>query len=162
MQQIAPSRPGYNFSSADVARASISPEELGKIILQSAANDPTALLAALLKAQVPMNSKYRPVPYNFSAYSSQLVLAENPKRNYLMIQNVGSNDLMVIFEDGPATVQDFSADADSQQLLINQQTRALRVVAGGYFEPLVPPKNSITLFTLNGATNGVVIDGGQA
>lgn len=159
MQQIAPSRPGYRFSAADLDRASISPDELGRIILASAADDPTALLAALLKSQTPMNSKYRPAPFSFTTYKKQMVLSENPKRNWLIVQNVGSGDLLIVFEDGPASVQDFSVAADSQQQLINLQTRALRVVAGGYFEPLVPPKNAITLFTLNTATNGVVIEG---
>lgn len=162
MADIKPSKPGERFSSADVARARIPSATLGKMLLTltpGAVPDAGHLLAAILKGQVKSNGRYRTIPFNFPLYSKQMLVAENPLRNYLIIQNVGSNDLLVVFEDGPAVIQDFAADADSQQQLTNLQTRALRIVAGGYFEPLVPPVNPITLFTLNGVTNGVAIEG---
>lgn len=157
---IQPSNPGSSFSAADLVRASINPEALGRILTGTSTEaDTLQLLALLAKQQVKRNSRFRPNPFSFETYRKQLALSENPMRDYLLIQNVGSGDLMVLFEEGPVNVQDFSADADSQQELINSQTRALRIVAGGYYEPLVAPTNPITLFVLNTATNGVVVEG---
>jgi hypothetical protein len=48
-----------------------------------------------------------------------------------------------------------SATAAGQAQLTNQQTRAVRVVAGGYYEPLIAPTNQITIFTLNTATQAM-------
>lgn len=162
---LQPSRPGYNFSAADLVRANITPEELGRMIAlrqQSPENysyDAMQLLAALLKSQKPANALYKPSAFSFATYRKQMLFAENPNRNYLIIQNVGGGDLMVVFESGETNVADYSAAADQAQLT-GLQTRALRIVAGGYFEPLTPPKNPITIFTLNTATNGVAIEGG--
>ncbi len=153
------SRPGYDFSTADLSRASISPDTLGRMILQQGMQpDAGALLAAILKTQRKNNARFRTATYNFATYNRQLIFAENMNRSYLIIQNVGSGDLMLVFEDGPVNLEDDSA-VGSQGLLIGMQTRALRIVAGGYYEPLVPPVNSLTIFTLNGATNGVAIEG---
>jgi hypothetical protein len=164
MNMIPPSNPGYAFNIADVARAGVSMESLGRLILAEAARNPggqpslEALLAAILKTQARANCRYQPVAFDYTTFDYQQVLTENPLRSYLMVQNVGANDLLIVFESGPVTVQDFSA-ASAQDYLTNMQTRALRVVAGGYFEPLKPPTNPISLFTLNGATNGVLIEG---
>jgi hypothetical protein len=79
-------------------------------------------------------------------------------RSYLLIQNVGSGDLMVLFEGGPSSVQDMSSAAGQNELTV-KQTRAIRVVAGGNYEPLMPPSNAITIFTIGTATQGVCIEG---
>lgn len=157
---MEPSKPGYHLSTADLQRAYIGPDILGRIIQQAGQHpDTTALLAGILKSQRKNNARFRPAMFNFPAYNRQLLFTENPNRSYLIIQNVGAGDLIVLFEDGPVSIEDDSGSADAQQMLINAQTRGLRIVAGGYFEPLVPPVNSITIFTLNTETNGVAIEG---
>jgi len=160
MSDIKPSNPGYNFTTADLQRASFPPDLLGKMIVQAGKNpDAGALLAAILKSQRKQNANFRPASINFPIWSLQSLFSANPNRSYLIIQNTGNGDLMLIFEDGPASIQDNSGSTDAQQQLTNMQTRALRIVAGGYYEPLVPPTNSLTLFTLGVATNGVAIEG---
>jgi len=164
--QLRPSKPGYEFNVADLRRASIAPQEAGNIILAAqqsgaVASSPdgmAALLAAILKQQRPRNANYAPFPFNYDIWRQQQVLTQNENRGYLLIQNVGMGDLMIVFEEAPNTVQDFSAVTDQQTLVI-KQTRAVRLLAGGSYEPQIPPINSITLFTLNTATNGLVVEG---
>lgn len=154
-------------SAADLSRAVLPSDEVSRMILagnqQAVAGggsgfDPSVLLAAILKSQVKANSRYNVTGWQLDDFQQQMIFTENPLRNYLLVQNVGSGDLMIIFEDTGVEVQDFSTAA-SQQQLIDKQTRAVRIVAGGYFEPLVPPTNSITIFTLNTATVGIAIQG---
>ncbi len=170
MDTITPSRPGYAFSTADLARADVSPLEAARLIVanrEAAAQvagdggaDPELklILAAMLRAMKRANCRYQPFPFDFPIWTQQQVLTSNPLREYLMIQNVGNGDLLVVFEETSVTATDFSA-ASAQSQLTNKQTRALRIVSGGYFEPLTPPTNAISIFTLNAATNGIVIDG---
>lgn len=165
---LVPSQPGYQFTSADVAQANVSPEQAGQIILAATASpnavDPgssvgvAALLAAILKSQKRSNCKYQPFPFNYDIWTRQQILAQNQLRQYLLIQNVGSGDLLVVFEEASIEPVDFSALAD-QATLVVQQTRAIRIVAGGSYEPLTPPQNAVTVFTLNTATFGLVIEG---
>lgn len=162
---MRPSQPGYNFSAADLARASLQPDELSRIIFGVQGTDANGLpiealqlLAQIAKNNAIKNATYRPGAINFPAWHRQLLFTENPNRSYLIIQNVGSGDLMVVFEDGPASILNQSS-ADGQTFLTQLQTRALRIVAGGYYEPLIPPKNNIAIFTLGTATNGVAIEG---
>lgn len=161
---MQPSAPGYEFTAADLAGADIPRSLLSQLIAAPQSvpadqvPDPLQLLAAILKSQKRNSAIYRPIPFNFATFAQQMVLADNPNRSYLLIQVVGTGDLMAVFESGPNSVQDLSAAADQAQLTA-KQTRAIRIVAGGNFEPLVVPTNAITLFTLNAATNGVVIEG---
>lgn len=161
---MQPSPPGYDFTAADLASADIDRSLLARLIVApqtvpaAQVPDPLQLLAALLKTQKRNSAAFRPVPFNFATFARQMMLADNPNRSYLLIQNVGSGDVMVVFENGPVSVQDLSAAGDQSQLTA-QQTRAVRIVAGGYFEPLVVPINAVTLFTLNTATNGLIIEG---
>jgi len=164
--QLRPSIPGYDFNVADLRRASVSNETAGQIILAAqqsgaVASSPdgmAALLAAILKQQRPRNANYAPFPFNYDIWRQQQVLTQNENRGYLLIQNVGLGDLMVVFEEAPSIVQDFSGVTDQQTLVI-KQTRAIRIIAGGTYEPQIPPINSVTLFTLNTATNGLVVEG---
>ena len=164
---LKPSVPGYDFSAADLRRARITPEAAGRIILAGAApqaggasapDGTAALLAAIIKQQRPRNTEYRQFPFFYDIWRQQQILTENENRGYLLIQNVGSGDLMILFEVSTTEVVDFSALADQQTLVI-KQTRAVRLVAGGSYEPQIPPINTITLFTLNTATNGIVVEG---
>lgn len=154
--QLPPAAAGRDYSMADLLTADIPPEQLGQMILEQSTPDVLALLASILRNQKRNNGQYQPVPYSFSAYGQQRVLTQNPRRGYLMVQNVGSGDIYICFEDSSENVQDYSGDT---QTLIVKQVRSLRIVGGGYFEPLVAPTNAITLFTLNAAAYGVVIEG---
>lgn len=164
---MQPSRPGYNFSTADLEAYGISPREAARILVQATGGEPgslqaepgdliVALLAQLAKSQRRANAVFAPIPFSLATYTRQQMLSSNPRRSWLMIQNVGSNDLMVAFETAQLTPENLSGNTSE---LTNQQQRSLRIVAGGYFEPLVAPSNAITLFTLNGATNGVIVEG---
>lgn len=165
---LTPSPTGYEFNSADLAQAKISDADVSRIILGAtqsiapvspgSADGVAALLASILKTQKKNSCNYQPFPFDYAIFTKQQVLAKNPLRQYLLIQNVGSGDLLVVFEESGSTPEDFSAAAN-QQALINMQTRAIRIVAGGSYEPSTAPLNAITLFTLNTATNGLVIDG---
>lgn len=162
--QIQPSNPGYDFSSADLTRAGVSVMEAARVILAakqeqgSAFPDPAALLAAIFKDQRKQNAKFQPVAFSLDIWMLQQVLNENPLRSYLIVQNVGSADIMILHETSNTVPQDYSA-ASAQNELTIKQTRAIRVVSGGYYEPLVAPSNPISIFTLGAGTNGVVIEG---
>lgn len=167
--QLPPSSPGYLFSVSDVAQAKIPTDTLNRIIVNAVQNGApvapgsadgvAALLAAILKNAQPKNCDYQPFPFAYAIWNRQQVLAKNPDRAYLLIQNVGSGDLLCVFEETGIEVTDFSATPDTQQTLIVQQTRAIRIVAGGSYEPNIAPRSAVTLFTLNTATNGLVIEG---
>lgn len=157
------------FSYADLLNANISAQQAGQIILGATAtaeqHDPgsapgvAALLAAILKSQKKNNCDYRPYPFNLNIWQQQMVIAANPNREYLIIQNVGSGDLLIVFEVAGTEVTDFSASANDQQQLITKQTRAIRLVAGGSYEPATAPRNPVTIFTLNTATLGLIVEG---
>lgn len=163
LRQIAP-----NLNYADKAGAMLKPEEAGDIIASAKASPEmipansnagiAVLLAAIYKSQKKNNCHFQPIPFNLGIWQQQQILTQNPLREYLLIQNVGSGDILVVFEESNSTVTDFSAVADQQALVI-KQTRAIRIIAGGSYEPLTAPRNAITLFTLNTATNGVVLEG---
>lgn len=168
---IPPSPPGPSFASADVTQADIaaagdiSQAQAASIILQATnggqgvQNDQSgviALLAAILRNQKRNNANYTPMPFSFGAYIQQQLVGADPLRNYLLIQNVGSGDLMVLFETSSVNAQDFSS---ATAVLTTKQTRCVRIVAGGYYEPLVAPTNAISLFTLGTGTNGLFVAG---
>lgn len=167
--QLQPSAPGVDLAQADVARAEVTREQAAQIILQAGGGAGSqginadvggmmALLATLIKITKRNSARYMPFGFGLAAWARQQVLTENPLRSYLLVQNVGSGDLMVVMETGPIAVQDLSSAANQQQLT-NQQLRAVRVVAGGYFEPLTPPVNPVTIFTLGTGTTGLVVEG---
>ena len=171
---MQPSRPGYNFTVADLLNFDISPLEAAKIMVAASGGAPAnlsgdaaaglqvdpivALLAGILKSQKRSNAQYGPFAWQLTLWSQIQVLTQNAVRSYLLIQNVGSGDLMVLFEGGPSSVQDMSSAAGQNELTV-KQTRAIRVVAGGNYEPLMPPSNAITIFTIGVATQGVCIEG---
>ena len=166
-----PSPPGYLFSTADIARAGLSPLELARLIVKETEGQPAGgnltelenpivvLLAEIAKSQRRSNARFNSSAWQLAAYSRVQILASNPLRTYFMVQNVGSGDLLVIFESGSTTTEDLSTPAASVAQLTTQQTRAVRVVAGGNYEPLVAPTNEVTIFTLNTATQGIIIEG---
>ena len=164
-----PSLPGYQFSIADIGRYGLSPLELARIVARETAGNPgnldqipdpvTAILAEIAKSQRRSNARFNASGWQLATYARVQILATNPLRSYFVIQNVGSGDVMVVFESSSTKTEDLSGSAASQAQLTNQQTRAVRVVAGGYYEPLVAPTNEITIFTLNTATQGIIIEG---
>lgn len=161
-QQLQPSPFNYDFRSADLRGAQIRPDDVARIILQATQGggiDATALLAAILKSQKKSNSYYSPIPFGLSAYNAQQIDGLNPMRNFFLVQNVGSGDLMVVFQAGDPVITDYSADANSQNVLNLLQLQSVRIVAGGNFFPDTPPINPITIFTLGTATQGVVVVG---
>jgi hypothetical protein len=102
---LQPSPPGPDFSSADVARVAIGPEEAGRILLQyiqqGAQADPTALLAAMVKSQVRANCRY--IAYPFSLPSSpgiQQIIGENPIRAALVLNITQPVDVATARERG--------------------------------------------------------------
>lgn len=168
---VAPSKPGYNMAVADLARFDITPLEAARIMAGTtqgqsptganvaAAPDPViTLLAQLVKTQRRNNTVYGPLGWSLAAWAKLQIFTQNALRGYLIIQNVGSGDLLVLFEGGPVSAQDLSS-AGGQTQLTTEQTRAIRIVAGGYYEPQVAPSNPITIFTLGTASNGVAIEG---
>ena len=158
----------YNFTVADLQRFEITPTEAARMLVQQTGGqapnaetvlgaDPVvALLTQLVKSQRRANALYGPLGWSLAAWTKLQLFQTNPVRAYLLIQNVGSGDLLVLFEGGPTSPQDFSSNTDQ---LTTDQTRAVRVVAGGYYEPLVSPTNAVTIFTLGTATDGVAIEG---
>ena len=161
-----PSQPGYNFSTADLIRFNVSPLEAARILARtsegnpaSTLGDPTlALLAELVRSQRRFNAQYGPFGFQLAIWRRLQVLPQNPLRSYLLIQNTGSGDVMVLFEPGPASVVDLSGASGQAQLTVDQ-VRAVRIVGGGNYEPLVAPTNEITIFSIGTATNGVVVEG---
>ena len=163
-----PQQPGYELATADLLRVQVTPLEAARTIAQqtgnanvpvsSLDNPAIALLAQLVKSQRRANAHYGSFPWSLAAWSKLQVLTQNPLRSYLLIQNVGSGDLLVLVETGPANAQDLSSAGGQAQLTV-EQTRAIRIVAGGNYEPLVAPSDFITIFTLGTASNGVVIEG---
>ena len=120
-----------------------------------AASDPVvALLAQIALTQKRSNAKYAPLGFTLAAYTRYQILTENPLRTQLLIQNVGSGDLMVLFGTG-----DVSPSVIASAELLAQQAYSIRIVAGGSFEPYVSPTNPITIFTLATGTVGIVIEG---
>lgn len=163
MNQIAPSRPGYLFNVADLLDARIGQEQLGRIILEGRdSGDPSeqylAILAGILKNMDTRNCDGIIQGFSLPVWTQVQILGPNPNRNWLLLQNVGSGDLMVTYKTGNPNPQDFSA-ASAQAYLTQEQIRAVRVVAGGYFEPIKAPRQAITIFTLGTATQGVACEG---
>lgn len=157
---VVPSRPGYDFTAADLKAADYSPESLGRLILDIE-NGMTVegLLAAILKSQKKSNSKYTIIPFSLAVWQKQQLTGFDPIRNFLLIQVVGNGDLMTTFEAGNPAIEDFSATADSQNVLLNLQNQALGIVSGGSFFPDTVPINPITVFTTSVATQGVCLIG---
>lgn len=162
LPHIAPSQPGYDFTSADLRNAHIRPDEIARIIMQrtaAGAMDSMGLLAELLRRVKKANARYSPIPFGLAAFQIQMITGEDPLRSFLVIQNVGSGDMMVTFQPNNPVIQDFSADTDSQNILNQLQLQSVRIVAGGNFFPDTPPSNPITIFTLGTATQGIVMVG---
>lgn len=165
---MKPSPPGYNFSTADLLRFNVTPEEAARLLARETGggavpvnqleNPIPALLAELVRAQRRFNARYGNFAWSLAAWAKIQLLQQNPLRAYMLIQNVGSGDLMVLFESGPASAQDLSGASGQAQLTV-EQSRAVRIVAGGNYEPLVAPSTEVTIFTLGTATQGVVIEG---
>lgn len=162
VQRIPPSYPGYDFSAADLKNFTINQQEIARIIMQrttAGTMDGTGLLAAILRVCKKSNASYSPIPFGLDDYQSQQITGADPLRSFLCIQNVGSGDLMVVFQAGSPVIEDFSGSADSQNVLNLLQLQSFRIVAGGNFFPDTPPNNPITIFTLGTATQGVVMVG---
>ena len=163
-----PSQPGYNFTTADLQRFNITPEDAARLLARETQggavpvnqleNPITALLAEMVRAQRRFNARYGSFGWSLAAWAKLQLLQQNPLRAYMLIQNVGSGDLMVLFESGPASAADLSSTGGQAQLTV-EQTRAVRIVAGGNYEPLVAPSTEVTIFTLGTATQGVVVEG---
>lgn len=164
---MQPNNPGYDLASADLQRARISSEDLARIVVRATGGNPSnaagvpvasdpvvSLLAQIALTQKRSNAKYAPLGFTLAAYTRYQILTENPLRTQLLIQNVGSGDLMVLFGTGDVTPTVIASDQ-----LLAQQAYAIRIVAGGSFEPYVSPTNPITLFTLATGTLGVCIEG---
>lgn len=66
--------------------------------------------------------------------SSKPVLNQNDLRNYLVIQNNGATDVFINFGNKATTGN-------------------IRIIAGGNYEPLIAPTNSIYLVSNTGQTN---------
>ncbi len=120
--------------------------------------DVIRMLSALYQRAHPRSARYTPRPFNFATWIRQQVFAENPNRSYLIIQVIGNGDLFVVFEESAIQATSFAA-ATAQPSLTLLQGRAIQIVGGGSYEPIVAPTNAITIFTLNAATNGIVIEG---
>ncbi len=77
---------------------------------------------------------------NLSVQSNQIsdvtknILSANKNRVSLLIQNNGSTNVFVNFGN-PATIHD------------------IKIPAGGYYEPLIPPNNSVYLVSNTGNSN---------
>jgi hypothetical protein len=76
-----------------------------------------------------------------NAVSATAALPTNVKRRYLLIQNVGANDLYV-------STETFSNTAD-----------AIKIIPGGNYEPWLAIQNPIFLRTSTGTTNYVILEG---
>ena len=170
---MRPNQPGYNLATADLQRARISQDDLARIVVHATGGNPNnapgiasgagpnpmmALLAQIALTQRTANARFGPFTFSLAAWFRVQVLQENPNRKYFILQNVGSGDLMIVFESANVSPQDMSAAAGQSELTV-QQTRAIRIVAGGSYEPIVAPTNPISIFTLGTATNGIVIEG---
>lgn len=164
---MEPSQPGYNFTTADLAAFNIAPRDAAQLLVAATGgvtgnlgiapgDTVAALLAELVRSQRRFNALFAPSPFSLAAWTRQQILAENPLRSYLLIQNVGSGDVMVLFETASVQPEDLSGATNE---LTVSQVRAVRIVAGGNYEPLVAPSNPITLFTLGTASSGLVIEG---
>lgn len=160
---IAPSPPGYEFSAADLQRATLPTEAVARLIARKMAGDETvddvtALLAGILRVVAKQSTYAQLVPFTIPAWHLIQLQGGDDLRNYFELQNVGGGDLMVSFESGSNTIRDFSSAAGQTELTLKQAS-AFRVVAGGAYSPFVAPINPITLFTLGTATNGVLAVG---
>lgn len=97
----------------------------------------------------PLESRYQPVVQR-STFNEQLsnindssstVLNANSRRNYLIVQNNGANNIYI----------NFGRKADVNNL---------KIIPGGNYEPTIVPTNSISLITDLGLdSNSVIIEG---
>lgn len=164
--RIPPSRPGYDFATADLGRAGVSRAAIQRFIGRSQAPGSGSAevnyetLLAQIALQMPKkNCRTNTYTYQIGAWFKQMILGENLDREYLFLQNVGSGDILVVQESGQRIPEDFSTTAGTQNVLTILQQRSVRVIAGGYWEPMKAPTNEISIFTLGTAAQGIVIEG---
>lgn len=74
--------------------------------------------------------------------SSTRVLSSSPRRQYLIIQNKGSNTVYVKFGSSQTGTEGISIPA-----------------SGGYYEPMYPPTDSVYVVTGSGTSNIHIIEG---
>lgn len=97
-----------------------------------------ALKSALEKVR-PRNARITTFRFQATA-SDQQVMPDNSERNYLALQNRGSTAVFVAF----------GSKADSN---------AFRLVAGGFYEPYIPPNTSLHIMGSSGGEEIVIFSG---
>jgi hypothetical protein len=178
-EQLPPDSRGQNFSSADVARAGITAEEAGRILLQyiqaGQTADPTALLAALVRQQTTRNCRFLIRSIDLPAATGvQQIAEENPLRAALIINfarpqgaaSLNADTLGILFE---TTSYTFRALTAFEAIAMFRRSLQPLIVDGGVndtqggnrtliFTP--PPINAISIIN-NGVdvVQGVVLEG---
>lgn len=87
-------------------------------------------------------TEFYAAPVTGTAGVSAKVLNQNNLRNYLLIQNLGATNIIAKF--GSA---------------ISSSNEGVVIVAGGNYEPIVAPGNSLYLKAASGSPTYVVIEG---
>lgn len=173
MQPLEPSRPGAEFSSADLARVQIGPEEAGRIILQyiqqsqqeaaGPIDAPTALIASLVRNQIAGNVRFQVYTYSLvsgaGAGQIQQILTENPLRKALILAQLTAggigSDTHFLFESGPP-----NSTAISNANFEVKRLTALRASSNNPMSFLPAPINPITVLIQESSNaNGLIIEG---
>lgn len=176
----------YDMGTADLQRVAVTSEALSRIIAgytQQGGNpdmEVTALLAQLLRDQVPKNCRYNVYPFAFvnglTTYQIFQVLPQNLNRKFLQIQFITSGneavtEAYVLFEEGPntPTATDQSIITRSLKAMPSStiHLNSLNVYDGSDSNELVTlefspaPSNAVSLVGLqtSGAITGIIIEG---
>lgn len=159
---IAPSQPYYDRTSADVAQAAIPAGILNTMIMNSVQQastpggmeDMSGLLAAILKTQAKGSAKYRIYPFFVAAGNSQQILPDNPQRTALIVSVTGTGPIFLDLEQGP-----LSPTASQDTIL----ARCITVSSAPNVQPLfdffVSPTNAITVVASGVDAVGVLLEG---
>lgn len=152
----------YSLSTADLQRASISPDTVNRIIAQSVmqtqqsgqAPDVTALLAAMLKTQAKASVKINSYPFTIESNNCQQILPENPNRSFLIIQGFNSAIIFINFDIGPQAQQAIPGGFNTLQCLSFDGSFPIPTIE---FNPV--PTNAVTIYNADvTAHSGVIFE----
>lgn len=168
---VPPSRPGYEFSSADLARAEVPREAINRMIgvgvqqMQQTGESPPpeVLLASIAQKQAVASVRYRIYPFNLATGRLLQILPENLARKSLLIQfytGAGlGNNVAILLEQGPTSPAQFDQGPTDSRL-----NRCLRISTDtnfpNPFQFFMTPVNPVTLITdTDSPIAGVIIEG---
>lgn len=156
---------------ADLQRAAISPDALGRMIMQSnqslqnedSGSTEIGLLAMLVKNNKVANCRYTAYPFStFMVNSLIQILPENLNRKMLIVQFTTGNDTRILFEQGPNEKQFLSQDQYNAMIPRSLEVQSISASNTPGFLVLSPtPTQPISILgnDLFNEVSGVIIEG---